>query len=78
MTKLDDNGAIQRVLGRIEGKIDGIDNRLQSGSIRMDNLETRVAANEQRVWKIVGATGVISAITVIMIRMLPWAKILVG
>ncbi len=68
--------SIQRVLGRIEGKIDGIDARLQSGSVRMDKIEDRVANNERRVWKMAGATGVIAAITVLMARMLPWAKLL--
>ncbi len=68
--------SIQRVLGRIEGKIDGIDARLQSGSVRMDKIEDRVANNERRVWKMAGATGVIAAISVLMARMVPWAKLL--
>ncbi len=69
-------GAVHRALGRIEGKIDGIDARLQSGSIRMDKLEARVADNEKRVWKMAGATGVIAAITVLMARMVPWVQLL--
>lgn len=60
-------GSIQRVLGRIEGKIDGIDARLASGSIRMDKLETRVADNEKRVWKMAGATGVVTAVSILVL-----------
>jgi len=67
---------IHRVLGRIEGKIDGIDERLKSGSRRMEKLEDRVGANENRVWRMVGATGVISAMTVIGLRLLPWSKLI--
>jgi hypothetical protein len=66
---------INRALGRIEGKIDGIDERLKSGSHRMEKLEDRVTANENRVWRLVGAAGVVSAITVIGIKMMPWAKL---
>ncbi len=69
-------GAVHRALGRIEGKIDGIDARLQYGSVRMDKLETRVADNEKRVWKMAGATGIIAAISVLMARMVPWAQII--
>lgn len=60
-------GSIQRVLGRIEGKIDGIDARLASGSVRMDKLETRVADNEKRVWKMAGATGVVTAVSILVL-----------
>ncbi len=66
---------IHRALGRIEGKIDGIDERLKAGGRRMEKLEDRVTANENRVWRMVGAAGVISAITVIGIKMMPWAKL---
>ncbi len=75
MTK-DNIGDVQRVLGRIEGKIDGIDERLKQGSRRMEKLEDRVTANENRVWRMVGGAGVISAMTVIAFRMLPWAKLI--
>ncbi len=68
--------SIHRVLGRIEGKIDGIDGRLKAGGRRMEKLEDRVTANESRVWKMVGATGVLSAITVVAFKMLPWAKLI--
>ncbi len=68
--------SVHRVLGRIEGKIDGIDDRLKSGSRRMEKLEDRVTTNEGRLWRVVGATGVISALTVVAFKMLPWAKLI--
>ena len=67
---------IHRSLGRIEGKIDGIDQRLAAGTVRMDKLEDRVHKNESRLWRMVGATGVISAVTVVAFKMLPWAKLI--
>lgn len=76
MTDTYTTDGIHRVLGRIEGKIDGIDERLKQGSRRMEKLEDRVTANESRVWKMVGATGVLSAITVVAFKMLPWAKLI--
>lgn len=72
------NESLHRILGRIEGKIDGIDARLQSGSMRMSKLEDRVAANEKRVWKLAGASGVVAAFAVLAARMLPWGKLLAG
>lgn len=70
-----DQSQIHRALGRIEGKLDGITSRLDSGAHRMDKLEDRVANNEKRVWKISGATGVVAAFTVVASRWLPWANL---
>ena len=67
---------IHRALGRIEGKIDGIDQRLASGTVRMDKLEDRVHAGEKRSWKMAGASGVMAALAVIGLRLVPWATLI--
>lgn len=72
----DNLSQVHRALGRIEGKLDGITARLDSGAHRMGKLEDRVATNEKRVWKMAGATGVVAAITVVMARLVPWAKLI--
>lgn len=66
---------IHRALGRIEGKLDGIDVRLRAGSVRMDKLDTRVADNEKRVWKMAGASGVVAVLLLLAIRAVPWAQL---
>ncbi len=67
---------IHRSLGRIEGKLDGIDQRLQSGTVRMDKLEVRVHDGEKRQWKMAGASGVMAALAVIGLRLVPWATLI--
>ena len=39
-----------RSLGRIEGKLDGIDQRLESHGDRAEGIEKRIAAVEKKVW----------------------------
>lgn len=67
---------IHRALGRIEGKLDGIDARLATGSIRMEKLEGRVADNEKRVWKMAGAAGVLAALGVFALSIVPWTTLI--
>lgn len=66
---------IQRALGRIEGQLDGIVTRLTSGAYRMEKLEERVTNNEGRVWRMIGATGVLSALSVFALGLVPWATL---
>jgi len=49
---------IQRSLGRIEAKVDGVDRRLAAGVIRFDKAEARITSVERRIWTFSGALGV--------------------
>lgn len=52
---------IQRALGRIEGKLDGIRDRLDRGDEETKGLDDRVTKLESRAAYYSGAAGVIGA-----------------
>jgi hypothetical protein len=73
--------ALNRSLGRIEGKLDGIairldtvDGRFKGNDARMSKIEDRVALNEKRWWQLGAAgTALMSAATFIL-RYTDWIK----
>lgn len=56
----EDNGEVQRSLGRLEGKLDQALSRFASHDTQMAALDKRVGSVEKKVWWFSGAAGVIA------------------
>jgi len=68
MTDFSEMGELQRVLGRIEGKIDAIDGRLDVADHNHEAVGARVSSLERRQWYFNGAFAVIVTGSVIYMR----------
>jgi hypothetical protein len=73
--------ALNRSLGRIEGKLDGIvsrldhvDGRFKGAEERVSRLEDRVSLNEKRWWQVAGAGSALMAATTFILRYTDWIK----
>lgn len=66
--------AINRSLGRIEGKLDGIAIRLEKGDVEMNKLEDRVGLNEKRWWQTTAAGAALMGAATFILRYTDWIK----